>query len=111
MGHDIYGINRDGEAIAYARFSMGNSNSVSLYSLLDAHDYFAGVSGTGEETTYTLQQIEKSWNSFKERNSNKNISFQSEEEFTDIDEKQIYIFIRNCLLTAQKEGEIKVYYG
>jgi hypothetical protein len=34
MGHDISGFNKEGEEIAYARFSMGNYNATILYDSL-----------------------------------------------------------------------------
>ncbi|WP_042146759.1 hypothetical protein [Paucisalibacillus sp. EB02] len=109
MGHDIYGINKGGEEIAYARFSMGNPNALILFNFLDAYKYYSGVSGTGEEATYSLQQIEKSWKRLKENNNNH--SFNPDDQSMDWDEKQIYNFIYNCLLTAQKEGSIRLYFG
>ncbi|GGA79109.1 hypothetical protein [Ornithinibacillus halotolerans] len=109
MGHDILGFNRGGEEIAYARFSMGNYNALILYGLLDAYDYYAGVSGNGTETTYTLEEIRKSWREFKQ--SNKNNACESEDEFKHWDEKQIFRFIKNCLETAEKEGSVRVYFG
>ncbi|WP_036688563.1 hypothetical protein [Paucisalibacillus globulus] len=109
MGHDIYGINKNREEIAYARFSMGNPNATLLYRLLDAYEYFAGVSGTGEMASFSLQQMEEAWKIFKEYN--KDVSFHSEDELENWDEKQIYKFIHNCLTTAQKEGSVRVYFG
>lgn len=109
MGHDIYGINKNGEEVAYARFSMGNPNAIFLYTIMDADNYNAGVSGTGEVTTFSLQQMEKSWNAFKKYYSN--TPLESDQEFEHWDEKQIFNFIRNCLTTAQKEGSVKVFFG
>lgn len=35
MGHDIFGLNKAREEIAYARFSMWNRNAILLYGLLE----------------------------------------------------------------------------
>jgi len=109
MGHDIYGFNKGGEEIAYARFSMANPNALILYNTLDAIKYYAGVSGTGEEETFSLQQIEKSWKGIKAIMNNH--SDKPDEKSMHWDEKQIYSFIQNCLLTARKEGSIRIYFG
>ncbi|MEW9051577.1 MAG: hypothetical protein AB2392_10510 [Neobacillus sp.] len=106
MGHDISGHNKAGEEIAYARFSMGNYNSLILYSLLDADKYFAGVSGSGDSCTFSIQQIEKALNTYNQKYGNG--ASLSE---TDWDLKQILDFIHNCLTTAQKEGSVCVYFG
>ena len=109
MGHDISGYNNAGEEIAYARFSMGNYNATILYNLLDANNYYAGVSGTGDSSTFTIQQIEKALIGFNQ--FYKNGESQSENKFEDWDRKQIQNFILNCLATAQKEGFVSVYFG
>ena len=51
MSHYICGYNRAGEEIAFANFSIDNSNAFILYQLLDAGQYYAGVSGSGDSTT------------------------------------------------------------
>ncbi|WP_261176734.1 hypothetical protein [Anaerobacillus sp. CMMVII] len=91
MGHDISGFNKAGEEIAYARFSMGNYNAIILYSLLDADDYYAGVSGSGKGSTFSTQQIEKALNSYQQIYSNGN-STMSENDSLDWDQKQILDF-------------------
>lgn len=98
MGHDILGYNKSGEEIAYARFSMGNYNAILLYSILDAERYYAGVSGSGHITTFSIQQIEKAYQSLNS----------SEFPVDQWDHKQILEFIQNCLATAQKEGNVRV---
>ncbi|WP_318503097.1 hypothetical protein [Bacillus sp. T3] len=109
MGHDISGYNNAGEEIAYARFSMGNYNATILYNLLDANNYYAGVSGTGDSSTFSIHQIEKALIEFNQ--FYKNEESQSENKFEDWDQKQIQNFILNCLATAQKEGCVSVYFG
>jgi hypothetical protein len=106
MGHDIYGYNKTGEEIAYARFSMGNYNASILYSLLDANDYNAGVSGSGHSFTFSLQQIEKAMNAYKKLYHNGDPS-----EFLAWDQKQILSFIQNCLVIAEKEERVRVFFG
>src|SRR5690606_20011821 len=103
MGHDISAYNQAGEEIAYARFSMGNYNASILYSLFDADDYHAGVSGSGGSATYSIQQIEKALNDF-ERLYNNGVSADSDSDFAKWDRKQILDFIINCSETVQKEG-------
>ncbi|MEH7493492.1 hypothetical protein [Neobacillus niacini] len=105
MGHDISGFNKAGKEIAYARFSMGNHNATILYRLLEAFDFYAGVSGAGRSTTFSTEQIEKALKAYKE-------FFRTGDTLSGIDllgvdQKQILKFILNCLATAQKE----VYFG
>jgi hypothetical protein len=109
MGHDISGHNNAGEEIAYARFSMGNYNATILYNLLDANKYYAGVSGSGDSSTYSLQQIEKALNAYKQ--FYKSGDSLSESNFLNLDQKQILNFIKNCLATAKIEGRVKVFFG
>lgn len=109
MGHDISGYNKAGKEIAYARFSMGNYNATILYRLLDAYDFYAGVSGSGRSTTFSTEQIEKALKAYKE-------FFHTGDSLSGIgllgmDQKQILNFIINCLVTAQKENSVKVYFG
>jgi hypothetical protein len=106
MGHDISGYNKAGEEIAYARFSMGNYNAIILYDLLDANNYYAGVSGSGDSSTFSTQQFEKALNSYNQLYDN-NDSL-SESDFLNWDQKQILTFILNCLATAQNEGNVRV---
>jgi hypothetical protein len=107
MGHDISGYNKAGEEIAYARFSMGNYNATILYSILDANDYYAGVSGSGGSSTFSIQQIEKAMNTYKQLYNTSD----SEQLKSDWDQKKILNFIQNCLATAQKDGSVKVFFG
>ncbi|MEH7106889.1 hypothetical protein [Bacillus sp. JJ1764] len=110
MGHDILGLNRAGDEIAYARFSMGNYNATILYRLLDAHHFYAGVSGSGGSSTFSKQQIEKALVAFHQL-YNKGASTHSSYDTLPWDLKQILVFIKNCLVTAQREGSVKVYFG
>ena len=110
MGHDIYGINRAGKEIAYARFSMGNHNALLLYRVLDAYKYYAGVSGCGQSAAFSMQQIEKALNTFGEWQNDYVASLASNEPLP-WDLKQTRDFIENCFSTAQKEGSVKVYFG
>ncbi|MEH7115634.1 hypothetical protein V7124_25225 [Neobacillus niacini] len=109
MGHDISGYNKAGDEIAYARFSMGNYNATILYSLLDANDFYAGVSGTGRSTTFSTEQIEKALKAYKEffRTGDSLAGI----DLLGIDQKQILKFILNCLATVQKENSVNVYFG
>ncbi len=109
MGHDISGFNKAHEEIAYARFSMGNYNAVILYSLLDANKYYAGVSGSGGSSTFSIQQIEKALNAYKQLYKNSDSSLSGSNSIP-WDQKQILNFIQNCLATAQKEGSVRVYF-
>jgi hypothetical protein len=109
VGHDILGYNKAGEEIAYARFSMGNYNAITLYSLLEAYSYYAGVSGSGKSTTFSIKQIEKALNAYKKLYNNGDSL--SESDVQTWDQKQILDFILNCLATVQKEGSVRVYFG
>jgi hypothetical protein len=106
MGHDISGLNKAGEEIAYARFSMGNYNSIILYSLLDANEYYAGVSGSGNSSTFSMKQIEKALHTYNQIYGDGNSL--SENHW---DLKQIWNFIQNCLATVKVEGSVRVYFG
>jgi hypothetical protein len=110
MGHDIYGFNKAGKEIAYARFSMGNYNATILYSLLEATDYYAGVSGSGRSNNFSKQQIERALNGYMKLYNNGN-SPVLDNGFLAWDQKQILNFIQNCLVTAQKEDSVEVYFG
>lgn len=109
MGHDISGYNKAGKEIAYARFSMGNYNATILYRLLNANDFYAGVSGSGRSTTFSTEQIEKALKAYKEFYRTDDCL--SETDLLAMDQKQILKFILNCLATAQKENSVKVYFG
>ncbi|MBU9710672.1 hypothetical protein [Evansella tamaricis] len=109
MGHDISGYNQAGEEIAYARFSMGNYNAFILYSLLDANKFNAGVSGSGESSNFTVQQMEEAWNNYNQQ-YNKEDSL-TETDIFYWDKNQISEFLLNCLETAKKEGSVGVYFG
>ena len=106
MGHDISGFNKAGEEIAYARFSMGNKNSIILYSLLDANKYYAGDSGSGRSSTFSIKQIEKALHTYKRIYGNGNSLSES-----DWDLKQIWNFIQSCSATGKIEGSVRVYFG
>jgi hypothetical protein len=110
MGHDISGYNKERQEIAYARFSMGNYNAIILYSLLDADDYYAGVSGSGSSSTFSMQQIEKALNDCKQL-YNQDDSSSTDSDFSSWDQKQIVDFIQNCFETTQKEGKVTIYFG
>ncbi|PZD86123.1 hypothetical protein DTX80_07940 [Bacilli bacterium] len=104
----MLGYNKAGEAIAYARFSMGNSNATILYDLLDSIDYHAGVSGTGAVTTFSKQQIEKALHAYKQQYGN---DVPSSPKGDSLDLKQIQDFLSNCLEEAQKEKSVTVFFG
>ncbi len=106
MGHDIYGFNKAGDDIAYARFSMGNHNAILLYGLLEATKYYAGVSGCGRSTNLSKQHLEKAMKNYKELFNHDGSSTPNH-----WDQKQILEFIQQCLSTAVQEGSVKVYFG
>lgn len=109
MGHDIFGFNKAGEEIAYARFSKGNYNAIIMYDLFDANHYYAGVSGTGDSSTCSIEKIENALNSYNLLYDNSGSL--SESNFLTWGQKQINNFILNCLATAQKEGCVTVFFG
>ncbi|MFK9095341.1 hypothetical protein [Bacillus salipaludis] len=106
MGHDISGFNKAGEEIAYARFSMGNYNVHILYSLLDAEQYNGGVSGIGDDSTFSKQQIEKALDAYNQFFGNSDTP--SDSDNLSWDQKQILNFILNCLATAKTEENVRV---
>ncbi|MFA9560649.1 hypothetical protein ACERII_25445 [Evansella sp. AB-rgal1] len=110
MGHDISGFNKAGEEIAYARFSMGNNNATILYRLLDAGEYYAGVSGSGGSSSFSKEQIQRALIIYH-RLPNNAKSSSTKDDFESWDMKQILEFIQNCLATAEKEGSVTVYFG
>ncbi|WP_163970910.1 hypothetical protein [Oceanobacillus halotolerans] len=110
MSHDITGHNINGEEIAYARFSMGNYNAAILYSLLDADEYNAGVSGSGDTTTFSVQQMDKAMDLYKKSCNNGDPTLLKSESLS-WDEKQILSFLLNCSATAREEGKVTVYFG
>jgi hypothetical protein len=87
---------------------MGNYNATILYSLLDANEYYAGVSGSGGSSTFSTQQIEKALNAYKELYNNGD---PLPESVLTWEQKQIQNFILNCFATAQKEDSVRVYFG
>jgi hypothetical protein len=105
MGHDISGFNQEGEQIAYARFSMWNQDAIILYHLLDSSKFHAGVSGSGGSSTFTIQQIEKALTSYKQFYQGVSLP---ENDLRKLDQKQIEQFILSCLVTANKEGNVRV---
>ncbi|WP_187118933.1 hypothetical protein [Bacillus marasmi] len=110
MGHDILGFNQSGEEVAYARFNMWNSNATILYSLLDANNFYAGVSGCGGTSTFSKKQIEKALKKYKHLYKYDD-SLLPNDKYLKMDQQQIEDFIKKCLVTAQKEGCVKVYFG
>lgn len=110
MSHDILGYNKAGKEIAYARFSMGNPNAIILYNLLDANEYYAGVSGIGRETTFTIQQMEKAMDECNRFYKNVPISVLVS-GISKWDKKQTVEFIEKCFNTAEKEGSVSIFFG
>ncbi|WP_409252784.1 hypothetical protein V1502_02315 [Bacillus sp. SCS-153A] len=106
MSHEMLGRNKAGEEVAYARFSMRNYNAFILYDLLDANVFNAGVSGSGNSSSFTNLQMEKALNAWRKLNGNNDVLSQNGAE--NWDRKQINIFILNCFKTAQKEGSVNV---
>ncbi|KAB8126116.1 hypothetical protein F9U64_20670 [Gracilibacillus oryzae] len=102
MGHDIFGYSKTGREVAYARFSMGNTNATILYSLLEADEYYAGVSGSGGSTTFSKNQLEIALDNYTRVYGNDDRGW---------DINQIKEFIENCLAAANKEGSVKVIFG
>ncbi|MCA1322118.1 hypothetical protein LC085_19730 [Bacillus tianshenii] len=107
MGHDISGFNKAKEEVAYARFSKCNYNAITLYNLLDANDYYAGVSGSGGHSMFSVPQIEKAIVDYDQLLAR--IDSKIKDESWDL--KQISEFLQNCLATAKKEGSVGVYFG
>ncbi|PYZ96987.1 hypothetical protein CR205_11615 [Alteribacter lacisalsi] len=104
----MHGINKSGQEVAYARFSMWNHNSTILYNVLDASQYHAGVSGCGERTTFSRREIERAMSAFINLDKN---DIPSRSDFLNWDQQQVSDFLENCLKSARKEGSVDVYFG
>ena len=104
MGHDISGYNKQGEEIAYARYAIGNGNSEKLYNVLDAWEYYGGVSGLGQSAKYNVRQIEQAIEKFKA------INWDNIEDW-EYEKNKLERFLNNCLETAKREGEVSIYFG
>ncbi|UOQ85329.1 hypothetical protein [Gracilibacillus salinarum] len=109
MGHDIYGYNKAGQNIAYARFSMGNPNADLLYEFLHAQDFNGGVSGIGDISTFSRLELDNALKEYKV--FDQKIKHLNEDTILGWDKKQIKEFIENCLAAAKKEGSIQVFFG
>lgn len=107
MSHSICGYNKAGEEIACARFSYRNPVASSLYDILDACEYHAGVSGSGDSAFYSLQQMKKALESYEEIFQS-NFIIQAHQGPTDWDQKQVAHFIEKCLETALNEGKVRI---
>ncbi|MCT2534822.1 hypothetical protein NC661_04215 [Aquibacillus koreensis] len=110
MSHDICGYNIAGEEIAYARFTKNNPFANMLYSLLEAWEYNGGVSGIGSHVIYSLQQMEKAKDTYRQMFDD-HASFNTDRNELYYDQKQILAFIENCMATAQEEGSVSLYFG
>ncbi|QPC45528.1 hypothetical protein [Mangrovibacillus cuniculi] len=109
MGHDIYGLNKKGKEIAYARFSMSNSNARILYRVLNAQDKDGGVSGIGAVADFDFHQMESARKTFLGHTKDlRNIPPGS---LAHHDIQQISTFLTNCKETAHREGKVQVYFG
>ena len=69
----------------------------------------AGVSGSGDSSTFSIQQIEKALNDYNQFYINGDSL--SESDILTWDKEQILNFIQNCLATAKIEGSVRVYFG
>lgn len=104
MGHDIYGFNKAGEEIAYLRFGAWNLTASVFYNLLDANEYNAGVSGSGNSTTFSKRQLEKALSTYEQMCWKSN----SRNGFDHWEQKEILSFLAACLETAKKEESVRV---
>lgn len=112
MGHDIYGVNKEGREISYIRFSMGNTTSYLFYEMFDAMKYHGGVSGIGQGETYTEHQVEQVLTSYQEMYGlDVDVKLQFESDFESYEKKEMLTFIKKCLKTAKEEGAVTVLYG
>ncbi|TFJ94158.1 hypothetical protein [Lentibacillus salicampi] len=110
MGHDISSFNRAGQQIGYVRFTMGDVNAPLFYDLLDANEYYAGVSGSGEVAILPLDQVKKALKAF-DRWKAKDFGHKGNQEFLLWQRNEIQKFMNSCLETARKEGTVKVFFG
>lgn len=59
MGHDTFAYKRPHDEVAYLHRSMGNEDARTIYRLLGAEEYDAGVSGDGSWATFYRDSLEK----------------------------------------------------
>ncbi|RKQ34566.1 hypothetical protein [Oceanobacillus halophilus] len=109
MSHDMVGFNKAGKQIAHLHFSMGNSSAGILYVLLDAMDYHAGVSGTGDSTNLSIEKTEQALNKYQQIYVDGDTS--QKDDFTIWEQNEILNFLLNCVTTAQKEGSVRVLFA
>jgi len=107
MGHDISAQNKSGEMIAYLRYTMSDTNSYTIYRLLDSMDCHGGVSGLGRLVNFTQQQIEEALKNYDENQ----ISYPRNKEFEMKQQNDIFKFLTKCLDTTEKEKTVQVFFG
>lgn len=103
MGHDIMGFNKKEEEVAYIQYSMSNPHAELLYTVLNAHEFNGGFSGSGESKVYNSLQIQLAIEKFKQ------INFENDEE--DYEKNKLKEFLYGCFKTAQEEGKVEINFG
>src|SRR5690625_1517613 len=108
MSHEIIGFNKKGEEIAYVRFTMNDYYAHIVYDLFDAHEHNGGPSGRGYTEVYSLQQVQKAFNSFNTLTNE--LSEVIDFESTPWQLDHIFKFLHRCLFTAENEKSISICY-
>lgn len=107
MGHDIMAHNKEGEMVAYLRYTMSDPNSYEIYDLLEVRNFHGGVSGLGEFADFTRVQIEKALNKFEPELPR----YPGDEKFEAFKKNEIKEFLKNCLDTTRKEGIVQIVFA
>src|SRR5699024_5950423 len=107
MGHDISAQNKSGEMIAYLRYTMSDTNSYTIYHLLDLRVCHGVVSELGIFVNLIQQQIEEALKNYDENQ----ISYPGNKEFEMKQQDDIFKFLTKCLDTTEKEITVQVFFG
>ncbi len=110
MGHDISSYNQSGKEVGYVRFTMGDLNAALFYEVLGAEQFNATVSGSGHFAVFSQNQMEQALNAFKALKEH-DFYPTGNRDFFQWHHAEMLKFITNGLKTAQKEGQVKVFFG
>lgn len=106
MGHDIYGFNKKREDVSYLRFKFSNPLANVVYEALDASDANGVVGGNGVERVYTLEGLQTGMEKIKEIDAFLSMVYQET-----IESHAAKRFLRDCIETAEEEGEVSILFS
>lgn len=111
MGHDIYGFKNkkeldkfdiNNDEVCYLRRNMWSQTVSKVYEALGVSDFDNSVSGSGEDKEFTLEQLQKAYNTI------------SEDKSLDEEDKTDYCDFLECVIKrteANKEKTAIIYFG